>query len=598
MKRAIAGILILLTLGLCTSIAIAWIGTLFRPGDELYRARLRLPASNVVAVLEVRRFVTSACVHQFNSKRREMEYWSSRGAAGTTPEYDAPYWSSALDCKTPPLCEYAAGWPMRCLLRIERVRPGLPDHEWNTETLGTLNGRFPWIKKTRSNMLQRRLPIRPIALGLAINSILCAGAWFLIILAWLKASRFRAARRFKRRRCTRCGHVVAGAVSPCCTECGAEIGWRPPLFSRARLTLSAITALLFIALLSGFAATLATAEPVAPLHMAVGRHDIDAIDALLARGADIDQQVWMRLDDDYWGSIYTFHYYSDRECTPIECAVLNGDVDLAELLIDAGASVGGRTGDQLAHDACRTRQPDMVRLLARHGVDFNRMEYKSGVIESIARDHDIPMLFALKKVGFDFSDSDWPLGEMISLNEFEMADTLVELGAPITARVVERAVETGEVEVFKHYNSQFGAINDEAEWFRSLVRFIPNKPGVEPLWDHLLNAGADLEAPDSLQATTIFYAAGRNTHALNMLLERGVDVHVVDTWGETALFVAARADAERVTMLLNAGADPTIISNQGDSVLDYARDDDIRAILEAAIEQWNDEHGDDAPPSP
>jgi len=70
---------------------------------------------------------------------------------------------------------------------------------------------------------ERPMPIRPIWVGLIINTLLFA------VLAWMTRSASRILRghiRVLRHRCPSCGYPVG--VSEVCTECGGEVGAAPP----------------------------------------------------------------------------------------------------------------------------------------------------------------------------------------------------------------------------------------------------------------------------------------------------------------------------------------------------------------------------------
>lgn len=61
-------------------------------------------------------------------------------------------------------------------------------------------------------------------------------------------------------------------------------------------------------------------------------------------------------------------------CCPLQLAIRSGKADIAELLLQRGASPDTRnySGMTLLHSAIESRTPDMVRLLLRYGADPNR----------------------------------------------------------------------------------------------------------------------------------------------------------------------------------------------------------------------------------
>ena len=75
-------------------------------------------------------------------------------------------------------------------------------------------------------MLNRMRPTRPLWPGFAVNSLLYAALWWivLVLFAWLIRfiRRWPARRREKRGRCPACGYDLRGGFDAGCSECG----WR------------------------------------------------------------------------------------------------------------------------------------------------------------------------------------------------------------------------------------------------------------------------------------------------------------------------------------------------------------------------------------
>jgi len=110
--------------------------------------------------------------------------------------------------------EEARGWPMRCLLsRHDAKRPG-PHAAWGTFVPG-------WaidLEKEQGTLgIPRVLPLRPIALGFIINTLLYAAA---LLLMFIACAYVRRLMRIRSGRCPQCGYDLRGDLERGCPECG------------------------------------------------------------------------------------------------------------------------------------------------------------------------------------------------------------------------------------------------------------------------------------------------------------------------------------------------------------------------------------------
>ena len=88
----------------------------------------------------------------------------------------------------------------------------------------------------------------------------------------------------------------------------------------------------------------------------------------------------------------------------------------------------------------------------------------------------------------------------------------------------------------------------------------------------LLQHGADVNAPDSFERTTLHWAClATSIPATRLLLERGADLEARDWQGRTPLSVAVQARSSAlVRVLLSAGANCNAIDRDGETVLNVA----------------------------
>jgi len=105
----------------------------------------------------------------------------------------------------------------------------------------------------------------------------------------------------------------------------------------------------------------------------------------------------------------------------------------------------------------------------------------------------------------------------------------------------------------------------------------------------LIDAGADVNAKNSFDATALMWAAGDPVKA-RMLIEHGADVNARSKQGRTALIIAASHDggSETVRLLLARGADPKAKDMiDTTALLTAARADDtesVRMLLEKGLD--------------
>lgn len=241
--------------------------------------------------------------------------------------------------------------------------------------------------------------------------------------------------------------------------------------------------------------------------------------------------------------------------TPLDCAIINGRVNLVKRLIELGADVnvkldGGQTPLNLA---VKINHVSIVECLLNNGAEVN----------CATNFGDTALSFAVKKASrIRSNDPD-------SRNNF--------LGF---VRIIEMLLRKG------------ASVNS------------PNKRGRRPLhyaaeinkfWPEifrlLLSHGADVNAVDEEDATPIFYV--ENAMILEMLIERGADVNYVSEILSTPLsqmFNLGRSSC--IEVLLRNGADANIQNYEGKTILQvhhnpmtYYNNFDI---LEALINQTSD----------
>lgn len=212
---------------------------------------------------------------------------------------------------------------------------------------------------------------------------------------------------------------------------------------------------------------------------------------------------------------------------PLHVAAAQGNVEIARLLLDAGAEVDAGDSDlsTALHVAAVRGQLDMVNLLMERGADL----------------------------AFQDNNGAWSMSFALSRNDTSVVDRIMEAGAPLD-------LKTNDGTTLVHYAASRGRSD---------------------LFDPLLAAGLDLDAVTEEGLTPLHWAAmGGRSEVITILLDRGAAVDIADNHGNTALMHAAwRGHTEAASTLVAAGADVNVTDNWNRSPLWIAAANDQLPLL-------------------
>lgn len=251
--------------------------------------------------------------------------------------------------------------------------------------------------------------------------------------------------------------------------------------------------------------------------------------------------------------------YNAAERTALYCAASSGDVKLASLLIDRGASIEepGQDHETALFAAIRPgfvpyRKPDtnftMVGALLAKGANINAKSDNGTILHIACRTGNAKLIEYLLDHGANPAIADshgMPPVVACTANAYMAAqipfDRLMVKGVNLNAvgpdgmTLLSRAAQSGNV----------------------------------PLAQKLLELGASPDAPDTSGDTPLIHAAA-NLQILKLLAEKGADLNIVGRSG-TALMAALRSQQmDAVGYLLSKGANATLADQQGNTPLHIA----------------------------
>jgi ankyrin repeat protein len=302
----------------------------------------------------------------------------------------------------------------------------------------------------------------------------------------------------------------------------------------------------------------------------------ELVRALLAMGADTDAEQ----------ACYT--------TTPLYVAVAQDDLEIAKLLLNAGANPNAQNADGW-HPMQHAQSIEMAQLLLAHGADLNLRD--DGDADALQDQHDPEVAAFLIESGAQVNPSHAspPLWRAADKSDLPMMRLLIDKGANVngaTSWGKTALMETAEhsfVEGMKLL-LEAGASTEQADEDGRTALFYAAAPegftayklmkeSEQRSWrDYLPKDTADLLEPllqSGLIPTlipTYGYVASDSVEVLKILAAAGAHLNALDHEGKTPLiFAASCARPARVQALLELGADTTICDAEGKTALDAAQ---------------------------
>eukprot|EP00439_Symbiodinium_sp_Y106_P026511 s797_g3.t1 len=310
--------------------------------------------------------------------------------------------------------------------------------------------------------------------------------------------------------------------------------------------------------------------------------------------AEVKSRLQLPQDPDLYGEDY---------CTALMMASAGGHVEVASLLLDAGANkeltdIDGCSALMLA---CEAGHEEVVSLLLRNGANMDAANVLGRTIllrASAGGNVDCVSLLLAAGVDTERADINGDIALIAATGacHVEIVDLLLKASANCdvannrgnTALMLASAA--GQVELVSLLLKQ-GAnkdVGDNLDGSTALMK-ASAEDQLEVL-SLLLEAGADKDAVNTFGRTALMDAsAWGSVQVVNLLLAAGADKDAADNSGETALMMACESDhADVVSMLLEAGANKEVTDIGGCTALMFASERGHGEVVSLLLKQGAD----------
>lgn len=323
---------------------------------------------------------------------------------------------------------------------------------------------------------------------------------------------------------------------------------------------------------------------------AVKAEDVDAVQALLTQGADVNEP-------------------EPDGTTPLAWAVYGDNVELATALLEAGADVvqTNRYGIGPLHLASQNGSAEMLATLLERGADPEAaLPDGETPLMTAARTGDVEALRVLLDAGADVNAAEATKGQTALMwaaaeNNVDVVKILLDAGADIDARSsgsalspLTFAVRGGALESTRVLLDAGADVNDELiDGTSMLVLAVTNahyevaalllERGADPnadkqgwtalhqiAWSRRWNRGFNLPGPSrtgnlsSLELVRQLVAAGANVNARQHAEPKDGNRNKLNRIGATPFLLAAKScDVALMRVLLEHGADASITTEEG-----------------------------------
>jgi ankyrin repeat protein len=299
----------------------------------------------------------------------------------------------------------------------------------------------------------------------------------------------------------------------------------------------------------------AAADGTTPLHLAVQRDDVKAVDQLLRGGANVQAA-------------------NRYGVTPIYIACINGNAAIVERLLSAGANPNTAMpdGETVLMTAARTGKVDVVKALIARGADVHASERSRGqtALMWAAAENNAGAVKALIEAGARINErskngSFTPYLFAVRAGNVETSRVLIDAGAKVDESLPDGTTALVLATINAHYEQAAFLLdkganpNADTQGWTALHQIA---------WSRRHNAGFNLPGPvatgnvDSLDLVRKLVKHGANVNARQKKEPRDGNRNQQNRIGATPFLLAAKsADVPLMRVLIEQGADPSITTN-------------------------------------
>ncbi|CEJ91348.1 hypothetical protein VHEMI07066 [[Torrubiella] hemipterigena] len=319
-------------------------------------------------------------------------------------------------------------------------------------------------------------------------------------------------------------------------------------------------------------------DGILPLHDAAARNNVETAELLIAAGASVSDAT-------------SASYDSSAGFTPLHSAAWFGSLDTAKLFLRHGANVNQAAETSAKtplHEAVLARNADVAMLLVENGANASLVAtsgYRSwrAVDAAVAEGQEALVKLIIDK-GLDPNvrqpNGDHLIQTAVEKGRLKMVrlllDNGVQLDGPAAAlddeeklALLKLAIERGSVNIAKLIITRGGGGLEKKTGAAEVTPLgLACSLGSKTLVSQLIKAGADPLSVDENGVTLLHYALmSGDTEIVRMILKQGLDVDARDINGQSALFYAMDQDVSLAKLLLDHGADPIFLDNNNNTTL-------------------------------